>query len=353
MRGSVRDSAFEHIVCPVSRENPRNSEGDVIELRDGRLMLAYTEFHRGSISDHAPARVAARISSDGGRTWGEKFALVENEAKMNVMSVSLIRLQSGGIGLAYLRKNSLSDCRAYFRKSKDEGKTWTEPVCCTPLIAYNIVNNARVVQLRTGRILVPAAHTPDIGKEGFHLLSCCYHSDDSGLTWSRGDDVDTAGLGADEPGVVELKDGSVMMFIRTNLGRVYRSISRDGGVTFSNAEPMSLTAPWSPTSIKRISSTGDLLAVWNNSSGSRVPLTAAISPDEGRTWRCVRDLETKRVHRESARWDGYAYASMTFVGNRVILTYYVAGVPVEGVEGNNTWALKLKSLPVSWFYEQP
>jgi len=44
---------------------------------------------------------------------------------------------------------------------------------------------------------------------------------------------------------------------------------------------------------------------------------------------------------------------MTFVGDRVILTYYVAGVPVEGVEGNNTWALKLKSLPVSWFYEQP
>jgi len=35
---------FSRLVCPPSQSNPRNSEGDVIPLKDGRLLLAYTEF---------------------------------------------------------------------------------------------------------------------------------------------------------------------------------------------------------------------------------------------------------------------------------------------------------------------
>jgi len=345
------DAGFDIIVCPPSKENPRNSEADVIELRDGRLLLAYSEFYGGGISDHAPARIAAKASSDGGRTWGGKFTLVENTGNMNVMSASLIRLRSGEIGMVYLRKNSLFDCRGYLTKSTDEGRSWSEHVCCTPLHAYNIVNNARLVQLRSGRMLVPAAYTPDIGRTGYHLRSCCYYSDDNGVTWKKGVDADLGGVGADEPGVVELKDGSVLMLIRTDLRRVYKAVSYDGGIEFSEPEPTDLAAPSSPSSVKRIPGTGDLLVVWNNSTSRRVPLTAAISSDEGKTWRHVKDIETKPVHREVSPADGYAYTSITFVKDRVLLTYYVAGVPAEGVAGNNTWALKFRSMLVKWFYE--
>ena len=51
--------------------------------------------------------------------------VVPNEGKMNTMSVSLLRLESGRIALFYLRKNSLSDCRLYMRTSSDEAKTWS------------------------------------------------------------------------------------------------------------------------------------------------------------------------------------------------------------------------------------
>ena len=49
-------------------ENGRNSEGDFIQLKDGRLLLVYSKFI--GTGDHAPAELVGRYSSDGGRTWG-------------------------------------------------------------------------------------------------------------------------------------------------------------------------------------------------------------------------------------------------------------------------------------------
>ena len=47
---------------------PRNSEGDIAVLKDGRLCLVYTQFYGGT-SDHASANLAMRTSDDAGRTW--------------------------------------------------------------------------------------------------------------------------------------------------------------------------------------------------------------------------------------------------------------------------------------------
>ena len=43
-------------------EQPRNSEGDIIELADGRLCLIYTRF-RGGTSDHAHLLISAHPQS--------------------------------------------------------------------------------------------------------------------------------------------------------------------------------------------------------------------------------------------------------------------------------------------------
>lgn len=334
-----QQNMFEFIVCPTSNQNPRNSEASVAQLRDGRLLLAYSEFYGADSSDHAKARISGKTSSDGGRTWSEPFVLQENVGGLNVMSVSLLRLNTGELAMVYLVKNSLSDCRAYMRKSADEGKTWSEAVCCTTPERYHCVNNDRVVQLSTGRILVPASHTDHV-ERNYHFLSCCYYSDDGGTTWRKGEDVDLPGTGADEPGVVELRDGRVMMWLRTSLGHIYACWSSDGGVTWTPPEPLPLVSPASPASIKRLP-TGDLLIVWNNSPDRRVPLTVALSSDEGRSWHHVKDVETQPCAERPQ--DGYAYTSILPLGDRVLLTYYVA-------EPDMRWALKLKSLPLDWLY---
>jgi hypothetical protein len=69
---------------------------------------------------------------------------------------------------------------------------------------------------------------------------------------------------AQEPGVIELKDGTVMMFIRVSRGFQQLSYSKDKGQTWSPMVASNIHSPLSPASIARIPSTGDSLLVWNN-----------------------------------------------------------------------------------------
>ncbi len=112
-----------------TKDQPRNSEGDIIELKDGRLCLIYTRF-TGGTSDHATADLAMRTSPDRGKTWSGDKIVIRREGGNNVMSVSLLRLADGRIALFYLRKRSLEDCRPIMRVSSDECASFSEPEVC-------------------------------------------------------------------------------------------------------------------------------------------------------------------------------------------------------------------------------
>ncbi len=349
------DGVFETILAPASSSSVRKTEAAIVALKDGRLLLAYTDFYTVSPKDDAPARIRGRHSSDLGRTWSAPFTIVENTARVNVMSVSLLRLRSGEIALTYMFKNSHedpsgppepADCSVLFRVSSDEGKTFSEPVAITSRRSFWVVNNDRLVQLASGRLLAPCQRL-DNWPVVRHSLTQVLYSDDNGKTWTGSElvDIPSNGDGADEPGVVELKDGRILMYFRTDLGRIYQSFSSDSGVRWTAPEPMSLEAPVSPAIIKRIPSTGHLLAIWNytlphvrGGHTDRFPLSAAISRDEGRNWD-IRDLDT------DVRFS-YGYPSITFVKDRALVTYWAA----------RDWpwwtSLKLKSLPVTWFYQR-
>jgi hypothetical protein len=52
-------------LLPPGPGNPRNSEGDFLPLRDGRLLFAYSKFSGGNADDAAatPATAASRGAS--------------------------------------------------------------------------------------------------------------------------------------------------------------------------------------------------------------------------------------------------------------------------------------------------
>ncbi len=338
------------LLIEPSIENPRNSEGDIIELKDGRLCLIYTRFTGGS-GDHAAADLVRRISEDGGRTWSDDSIVVQHPGGLNVMSVSLLRLRNGRIALFYLRKTSKEDCRPVMCLSTDETETWSGPsVCIADEVGYYVLNNDRAVQLSTGRLILPVAWHQGPGKPRDTAgVIMCYLSDDDGVIWRRSKDS-FKGYGPDgqriilqEPGVVELKDGRLMMFIRTDAGSQYICYSRDGGESWSKAQPSNLISPLSPASIKRIPWTGDLLCVWNDHSGihgypagRRTPLCAAVSSDEGNTWSKSRILEGNP--------DGwYCYTAVTFVQDRALLAYCAGDKEVGGLN-----RLKVLALSRDW-----
>jgi predicted neuraminidase len=215
------------------------------------------------------------------------------------------------------------------RTSTDEGRTFGPAQALSPPGKYTGLTNGRCIRLASGRILLEAWEGGD---------SYCCLSDDDGQTWRGGARVKPEGGPCYEPACLELKDGRVLMLMRTGLGGQFGCISRDGGETWSKPELTALTGTASPVAISRIPTTGDLLAVWNNDAGrqvSRNPLTAAISRDEGQTWERFRNLE-------DGPDDRWAYPAIAWVEGRALITYfnYRGGL-----------SLQLKSVPISWFYE--
>lgn len=326
------------LVIEPSKENPRNSEGDIIELKDGRLCLIYTHFTGGS-GDHAAADIAMRISDDGGKSWNDDVIIVQHPGGLNVMSVSLLRLANGQIALFYLRKTSREDCRPLMCVSTDEAAMWSEPtVCITDKVGYYVMNNDRAVQLKIGRLVLPVAWHQGPGQPRDTAgIIMCYLSDDNGKTFRRSKDSfkgyspDGRRITVQEPGVVELKDGRLMMFMRTNASSQYISYSQDSGETWSKAQPSELISPLSPASIEHISWSGDLLCVWNDHSGihpftkgRRTPLCLAVSKDEGKTW-----SKSKVIEDNPDGW--YCYTAITFVKNRVILAYCAGDKKIGGL----------------------
>ncbi len=332
--------------------NARNSEGSFVDLKDGRILFIYTRMYTGDGDDHGPADLAARYSSDGGETWTDNYEIVvKNESKRNVIEVSLLRLQDGRIALFYLRDNTDFDELPYIRYSSDEGKSWSEPKVCIPAsepVGYYVLNNDRVIQLKNGRLVMPLARHSVKGDTESDWAGeiMCGLSDDAGATWRLSQskfkifDEDGRRVTAQEPGVVELKDGKLLMFIRASGGCQYYSYSEDGGDTWSTPVRSPLKSPLSPASIKRLPN-GDLLCVWNDHEHMpagigdiRVPLTTAISKDEGRTWQNAKNLE-------GSPYGWFCYTAIHVMEDSVLLAYCYQGLADS----------RITKVPISWLYE--
>ena len=343
-----RSLVHRNVLLPPGPGNPRNSEGDFVELTDGRIMFAYTRFTGGG-RDQDAADIAARFSSDRGETWTtEDVTIVPNEGQQNVMSVSLLRLEEE-IALFYLVKNSLADTRPMMRLSTDDGATWSEPIQMIPdeQIGYYVLNNDRVVQLASGRLVAPVSqHASADRKWDAHGHIMYYLSDDAGRTWRRSKSVlkpmETDPVIFQEPGVVEVSPGRLLSFIRTDAGTQYYASSADGGETWTEPHPGPLTSPLSPASIKTIPGTGDLIALWNDNGldNRRTPFNVAISKDGGTSWENVKVLED-----DPDGW--YAYTAIAFLDDRVLLGH-VAGDRNEGKLSTT----QITSFDLAWLYEK-
>ena len=323
--------------------HPRNSEGDTIVLKDGSLLVGWTEFQQAN-TDFTTAHIAGRKSTDGGKTWGEQFVLQQNIGQLNTMSLSFLRLRDTGELLMFvLVKNSKTDLDLVVCRSSDEAATWSEPQLITTEDGYHIMNNGRAVQISTGRVLCPISTTPLIHSAQHPLKNVCYFSDDDGKTWQRSRDaVSVPKRGAMEPGLIERRDGSLLQIIRTQMGSIWMADSADGGDTWSDARPGNIVSPEAPATLIPLPGERGWLILHNptvdpkarSHGGRRTPLVARVSKDEGQTWSnpipIEKDLEKT-----------YSYVSARIAGDRALLTYYV--------ESGGRYSLKFKSIPIDHF----
>jgi sialidase-1 len=282
-------------------EFTRKSEGDVIELDDGRLLLIYMEFS-GDGSDFARTRLVAQESSDGGFHWHRHRVITETlEGDMNVYSPNLIRALDGDLLLVFMRQHGHHARTGHVWKSIDQGQSFLEFAEFFPKQEFSVCN-ATLKRLKSGRLLLPtsppvAGHPSATGPYNAVVL----YSDDDGKNWQASPTpVRLDKRGAMEPHVEQTGDGRVLMVLRNQLGKLYFSESHDDGATWSTAWSSALESPESCPELTRIPGGDDLLLIWNHTYdpsfrshfGKRSPLTAAISKDHGETWQHLRNIET-------------------------------------------------------------
>ena len=302
---------FGKHICDLAPtpENRRNSEGCFLTMKDGRILFVYTRYNEQGHQDGCNADLYAIISEDNGETFGDPFPFFERSriGADNVMSVTL---------------------------------RWMD-------------NGDRVIRLRSGRWLAAGAihsateliDTPDGKRKITEGLTSgqlqIYVSDDDGFTWKtivKGISIPTdkyRTTGVQEPGVIQLEDGRIWCFIRTDYGRQYETFSSDDGATWSEPEASWFTSPDSPLSMKRLQD-GRLFAVWNPiprgnirpwridgaMTGSRTPLVCAVSRDEGQSWESITTIES-----DDRR--GFCYIAIHELPDGSVLLGYCAGSPED------------------------
>lgn len=359
-------------VAPATEETPRHAGASMVELNDGAIFLAWMEISRSKFQagDDAPSDIVALTSRDGGRTWGGFRKIIERGPNDTAAyKPSLLRLKSGAIGLRYemyhrFVMNEPRSVSAYFCTSRDECRNFSRPVTIFDHSPHLTGSFNDVRQLKSGRIVVPVDHVKGnaLQDEGKGLAPTdtgspgSFYSDDEGQTWNEcAEYLYLPMRGASEPKIEELKDGRILMVMRTQLGSVFKSISNDSGHSWSKPQTTGLISPESCPALARIAQTGDLMIVWNRSLydpmfdhyGKRTPLTIAISKDEGQTWGNFKNVET------DPEWEFTNPAPIVTTKGTVLLAYEASkyeNLVGPGKLGRSRMSLKLAIIDLDWIY---
>lgn len=324
-----------------TNKNSRFSEGSFTQLSDGSILFAYS-CYGDYFGDNAICWIGAKKSDDNGNSWTDSQPLCPYNGDYSYRSVSLLKLNSKKLLMMYIAYlPELVDNRIQVQVSSDDGKTWSKPRDVTTFPYPNrefrvVMNNDRLVQLSSGRLIAPVAisRTSEDSGCGYGSISVFYISDDEGNSWRKGKSpvshsIEKSIFGLQEPGVVSKSDGSLIGFSRTGEGTHFIYESEDGGENWT--KPFSsphFTAPLSPMSIKRNPYNGELIAVWNDYTVSvpdrppngRSPLVMAQSRDDGRSWFGHRILESDPMR-------GYCYTAMLFIHYNILFLAYCFGGP--------------------------
>jgi predicted neuraminidase len=199
--------------------------------------------------------------------------------------------------------------KAAFRELITEEAMWAE---YAPLYSNMIIEAAgdkakrqtgwmtrtHPIVLPGGRILLP------LYSDGYNVCVVAI-SDDDGRSWRASNPI--VGLGPIQPSIVRKKDGTLVAYMRDSGNAPYRvliSTSSDDGESWSPAIDTDIPNPGS--SLEAIAlQDGRWVMVYNDTEDGRHSLAAALSDDEGRTWKWKR-----HIGRSDNRERSFGYPSL-------------------------------------------
>jgi len=243
----------------------------------GRL---WATWYGGGVTEDHHNYVMLVTSGDGGRSWSPLKMVLDpdRDGPVRAFDPCLWLDPTGRLWLFWAQRARTPFLWAITTENPDDASpTWSEP----RMISEGIMMNKPLVT-SGGAWLLPVALW---GKDD----SCrVIASDDRGRTWKR---IGAAGVpdakhrNCDEPMLVERRDGSLWMLIRTRYG-IGESFSTDGGKTWTPAVKSPIEHATARFFIRRLAS-GNLLLVKHGPLDKRTGrshLTAYLSDDDGKTF---------------------------------------------------------------------
>ncbi len=326
------------------KNNPRNSEGAFIRGFENEILFAYSRYHGDSCHDHATCDIYLIKSFDEGKSWSAPEKIVGGDffGVDNIMSVSAILQNDGAIAFYYLiKENNMATTLG--RSISYDGKSWQSERCvCNYPEGYYVVNNDRIVRLRDGSLVAPAAFYTLEGIRNYDIkkplaITTLLVSKDDGKSWDRASTMlEQKSLmpnarGLQEPGLIE-REGDLYMFMRTGHGCQYESVSTTGVDGFEKATPSEFTSPNSPMQIREFD--GVMYTVYNpvpryngivehEGTWGRTPIVIRKSTDGGKTWG---PLNTIAADRER----GYCYPALFKTTDNHLLVGMCMGNAADG-----------------------
>jgi len=333
-----------HELAPT-KYNPRNSEGDFLRGKDGKIYFAYSRYSLDSgkysedtSHDHAPCDIYMISSSDEGETWSEPtlLASAKDFGVSNIMSVSALYQQNSEGAFYFLIKEldgTATYGRAFFENGiRTERCEWIGPK------TYYVINNGRLVRFEDGTICAPAARYPHMPDGSGHIPKSVvlFLSRDDGKTFVMDEASEqiprSAYLrktgGYEEPGMMIMPDGARWLYTRTKMRCQYQAFAPKGTLDFDELDLSDISSPRSPMSAFK-SPDGEIYIVYNP-----IPhFDGQVLPkgwNAGRTPLVIRKLlengkfgEPYVIEDDEKR--GYCYTTAFFTSDGKMLLSYCRG----------------------------
>jgi len=273
----------------------------------GRIFLT---FYSGGTQEQIGNYSMLIVSDDGGETFSEPVAAAYLEAH-RCYDPCLWIDPLGRLWFTWAIAPSHAVCAAICDDPDSETLVWHE----VRRIGHDVMMNKPTV-LTTGEWLFPIAvwreglgDSIGAGNAGAKKRGAfAVKSSDNGETFTMLGAADVPNRSFDEHMILELRDGRLQMFVRTNYG-IGTSYSYDRGVNWGPASDSGLGGPSSRFFIRRLRSGRVLLINHVNYTG-RNNLTALLSEDDGLSWKYSLLLDSRsNIAYPDAKEadDGYIY----------------------------------------------
>jgi alpha-L-fucosidase len=297
----------------------------LVELSGERIFAVW---FWGTHERHPDVCIWGSIRSDKG--WSKPILLADgviNETlRYPCWNPVLFKTGKGELYLFYKVGPSPGEWWGMYKKSVDEGKTWSVANRLPSGILGPIRN--KPIYTSTGRIISPSS-----SERGEVWNAHMEISDDGGKTWSKVALDSTTGFKLIQPTLLTLNNGTILALLRSNQNCVVESKSIDGGNTWSTPVKTSILNPNSGIDAVTLKN-GLHILVYNPSNAGkewwegRSRLYVSVSPN-GEDWHDVYKLEDETSGEFSypaviQTSDGLVH--VTYTSNRVSIRHVVLRV---------------------------